>query len=329
MAWANVRLGNKKRGQFQFLIPVCEKEFPSMPDVLQPESKDEQKNFSVGIPMDSHGFYLRGSAHLDWGMKNRLSRIFNPADGHTVMLAFDHGYFMGPTSGLERMDLAIPPLLPHVDCLMCTRGALRACISPEVNKPLVLRCSTGVSILKELSNEVIGVTVEDALRLNATAVTTQVFVGGPHERESLDNMARLINEGLRYGVPSLGVTAVGRELVRDARYLGLATRILAELGVHFVKTYYCEPGFDEVVAGCPVPIVIAGGKKLPELDALTMCFKAIQQGAAGVDMGRNIFLAEDPVAMAQAVAAVVHKKETAQGAYDLYQSLKGKGSKKR
>jgi putative autoinducer-2 (AI-2) aldolase len=300
-----------------------------MPDVLPVDTKEEQKNFSVGIPMEAHGFFLRGSAHLDWGMKNRLSRIFNPGDGHTVMLAFDHGYFMGPTSGLERMDLAIPPLLPHVDCLMCTRGALRACIPPEVNKPLVLRCSTGVSILKELSNEVIGVTIEDALRLHATAVTTQVFVGGPHERESLDNMGRLINEGLRYGVPSLGVTAVGRELVRDARYLGLATRILAELGVHFVKTYYCEPGFDEVVAGCPVPIVIAGGKKLPEREALKMCFKAIQQGAAGVDMGRNIFLAEDPVAMAQAVAAVVHKKETAERAFDLYQSIKGKGPIKR
>jgi putative autoinducer-2 (AI-2) aldolase len=279
--------------------------------------------------MKTPGFFLRGSAHLDWGMKNRLARIFNPVDGCTVMLAFDHGYFMGPTSGLERMDLAIPPLLPYVDCLMCTRGALRTCIPPEINKPLVLRCSTGISILKELSNEVIGVTLEDALRMNAAAVTTQVFVGGPFERESLANMAQLINEGLRYGIPSLGVTAVGKELVRDARYLGLACRIVAELGAHFVKTYYCEPGFDEVVAGCPVPIVIAGGKKLPELDALKMCYKAIQQGAAGVDMGRNVFCSDDPVAMVQAVAAVVHKKEPPDKAFDLFHTIKsqraGKG----
>ena len=293
-----------------------------MPDVQtagKPES--EEKNFNVNTPMATPGFFLRGSAHLDWGMKNRLARIFNPTDGRTVMLAFDHGYIMGPTSGLERMDLAIPPLTGYVDCLMCTRGALRTCVPPDTNKPLVLRCSTGATVLKELSDEVIGVTVEEALRLNAAAITTQVYVGGVHERESLDNMARLINEGMRYGIPSLGVTAVGKEMARDARYLGLACRVVAELGVHFVKTYYCEPGFDEVVAGCPVPVVIAGGKKLPELDALKMCYKAIQQGAAGVDMGRNIFCAESPVAMVQAVRAVVHGNETPEKAHQLYLSL--------
>lgn len=299
-----------------------------MPDVIRADQKEEVKNFSVDIPMATPSFFLRGSAHLDWGMKNRLSRIFNPTNGRTVMLAFDHGYFMGPTSGLEPLDLVIPPLLPYVDCLMCTRGALRTCIPPEVRKPLVLRCSTGISILKELSNEVLGVTLEEAIRLNASAVTTQVFIGGPFERESLDNMAQLINEGQRHGIPSLGVTAVGKELVRDARYLGLACRIIAELGAHFVKTYYCEPGFDEVVAGCPVPIVIAGGKKLPELDALSMCFKAIQQGAAGVDMGRNIFCSEDPLAMAQAVAAIMHKNETAEKAFDLYQTIKNQRTRK-
>lgn len=287
----------------------------------------EKKDFRAGVPMDTPGFFLRGSAHLDWGVKNRLSRIFSPKTGRTVMLAFDHGYIMGPTSGLERMDLDIPPLVPHVDCLMCTRGALRACIGPETGKPVVLRCSTGATILKELSNEVIGVTVEEAVRLNAAAVTTQVYVGGPFEKETLANMAYLVNEGMRYGMPSLGVTAVGRELVRDARYLGLACRVVAELGVHFVKTYYCEPGFDEVVAGCPVPIVIAGGKKLPEDQALGMAWKAVDQGAAGVDMGRNIFLADDPVAMVRAVYAVVHDHLRPDKAFEMYQSLRSDRAK--
>lgn len=284
--------------------------------------ESEKKDFHVDVPMQTPGFFLRGSAHLDWGMKNRLSRIFNPKTGRTVMLAFDHGYIMGPTSGLERMDLAIPPLIPFVDCLMCTRGAVKSCVCPATNKPVVLRCSTGATILKELSNELIGVAVEDAIRINAAAITTQVYIGGSCEKETLANLAALINEGNRYGIPTLGVTAVGHELVRDSRYLGLACRVIAELGCHFVKTYYCEPGFDEVVAGCPVPIVIAGGKKLPELDALKMAYKAVSQGAAGVDMGRNIFLADDPAAMAQAVHAVVHGNEKPERAFEMYNSLK-------
>jgi len=294
-----------------------------------PESNEkqdaEQKDFGIGIPQETPGFFLKGSAHLPWGMKNRLSRIFNPRSGRTVMLAFDHGYIMGPTTGLERIDLSIPPLIPHVDCLMCTRGALQTCIRPETHLPVVLRCSTGATVLKDLSDEVIGVTLEDAIRLNAAAVTTQVYIGGEHEKETLDNLAHLINEGNRYGIPTLGVTAVGREMARDARYLGLATRVIAELGAHFVKTYFCEPGFDEVVAGCPVPVVIAGGKKLPELDALKMAYQAVDQGALGVDMGRNIFMADSPTAMAQAVRAVVHENKKPQEAFDLYQTLKNEG----
>lgn len=282
----------------------------------------EIKEFSIDIPAETSGFFLKGSAHLGWGMKNRLSRIFNPRSGRTVMLAFDHGYIMGPTSGVERIDLAIPPLIPFADCLMCTRGALQSCIPPEANKPVVLRSGTGATVLKELSNEVIGVTIEDALRLNAAAITTMVYIGEEHEKESLDNMARLINDGNRYGIPSLAVTAVGKAMKRDARYLGLATRVAAELGAHFIKTYYCEPGFDEVVAGCPVPVVIAGGKKLPERDALEMAWKAVDQGAMGVDMGRNIFLADDPVAMIQAVRAVVHDMEKPEKAFDLYNTIK-------
>ena len=286
--------------------------------------QEDQKNYGVGVPMETPGFFLKGSAHLQWGMKNRLSQIFNPKSGRTVMLAFDHGYIMGPTTGLERIDLVVPPLIQHVDCLMCARGALRSCIGPEVRKPVVMRCSTGATVLKELSNEVIGVTVEDALSMNAAAITTQVCIGAQYEKETLANLAYLINEGNRYGLPTLGVTAVGKEMVRDARYLGLACRVIAEVGAHFVKTYYCETDFDEVVAGCPVPIVIAGGKKLPEAKALEMAYKAIDQGAMGVDMGRNIFAAEDPAAMAQAVGAVVHKLEKADKAFQLYNDLKKK-----
>jgi putative autoinducer-2 (AI-2) aldolase len=293
-----------------------------MPDADAGKKPTQEKDFSVDVPQETPGFHLKGAAHLGWGMKNRLSRIFNPESGNTLMLAFDHGYIMGPTSGIERMDLAIPPLLPHVDCLMCTRGALQTCIPPATNKPVVMRCSTGATILKELSHEVIGVTVEDAIRLNASAVTTQVYIGGPGEKETLDNLARLINEGNRYGVATLGVTAVGRELSRDSRYLGLACRVIAELGAHFVKTYYCEPGFDEVVAGTPIPIVIAGGKKIPEPDALEMAYKAIDQGARGVDMGRNIFLADDPAAMAQAVRSIVHDGQTPDQALQMYNDLK-------
>ena len=294
-----------------------------MPDAEQ-SSSSKDKQYGIGIPMETPGFFLKGSAHLDWGMKNRLSQIFNPESGRTVMLAFDHGYIMGPTTGLERIDLVVPPLIPHVDCLMCTRGALRTSISPEVHKPVVMRCSTGATVLRDLSNEIIGVSVEEALALNAAAITTQACIGADYEKETLANMAHLINEGNRYGLPTLGVTAVGKEMVRDARYLGLACRVIAELGVHFVKTYYCEPGFDEVVAGCPVPVVIAGGKKLPEADALKMAYKAVDQGALGVDMGRNIFGADDPVAMAQAVGAVVHRFEKPEKAFEMYNDLKGK-----
>lgn len=294
-----------------------------MPDA-EGKGKADKKDFGIGIPMETPGFYLKGSAHLYWGTKNRLSRIFDPKSGHTVMLAFDHGYIMGPTTGLERMDLTIPPLMPYVDCLMCSRGALRSCINPETLKPVVMRCSTGATVLKDLSNEVIGVTIEEALALNASAVTTQVCIGAPYEKETLANLSYLINEGNRYGLPTLGVTAVGKEMVRDSRYLGLACRVIAELGAHFIKTYYCEPGFDEVVAGTSVPVVIAGGKKLPEREALHMAYKAIDQGAVGVDMGRNIFAAECPTAMAQAVRAVVHNNEKPDQALQMYNDLKCK-----
>ena len=282
----------------------------------------ESKNFHTEVGHATEGFFLKGSNSYDWGMKNRLARIFSSGSGNTVMLAFDHGYFQGPTTGLERIDLSINPLIPHADTLMLTRGILRSTIPPSTAKSLVLRASGGPSILKELSNEEIAMDMEDAVRLNACGVAVQVFIGGEHEKESVINMTRLVDLGSRYGIPTLAVTAVGREMTRDAKYFRLATRICAELGAHYVKTYFVEEGFDTVAACCPVPIVIAGGKKRPELDALKMAYNAIQQGANGVDMGRNIFQAESPVAMIQAVRSVVHERESPDKAFDLYNTLK-------
>lgn len=285
--------------------------------------KDEKlaAAFYPEIPQKSELFFLKGSNSLDWGMKNRLARIFNPSTGRTLMLAFDHGYFQGPTSGLERIDLKILPLIPYADSIMLTRGILRAIIPASTTKSVVLRVSGGPSILKELSNEGIAVDIEEAIRLNACAMAVQVFIGGEYEKETVLNMTKLIDLGTRYGIPTLAVTAVGREMQRDARYFRLACRICAELGAHFIKTYYVEDGFETVTASCPVPIVIAGGKKIPEIEALRMAYRAIQEGAAGVDMGRNIFQSEFPEAMIQAVRAIVHQNETPEKAFALYQEL--------
>lgn len=285
------------------------------------------KDFGLDRPADRQGFFLKGSAHLDWGMKNRLSQIFNPKTGRTVMLAFDHGYFQGPTTGLERIDLNIAPLAEHADVLMATRGALRSSISPATRKPVVLRASGGNSILGELSNETVAVDIDDAIRMNAAAMAAQVYIGAEFEHQSIKNVIKLIDTGMRYGVPTLAVTGVGKDMARDARYFGLSARIAAELGAHYVKTYYTETGFERVTAGCPVPIVIAGGKKLPEFEALDMAYKAIDQGAAGVDMGRNIFQAADPVAMIKAVARVVHELEKPEKAYQFYQDLKNSNAR--
>lgn len=283
------------------------------------------KDFGLDRPADTSSFFLKGSAHLDWGMKNRLSRIFNPKTGRTVMLAFDHGYFQGPTTGLERIDLHIAPLAEHADVLMATRGVMRSSISPTTQKPLVLRASGGNSILGDLSEETVAVNIEDGLRMNAVAMAAQVYIGAEFQHQSIKNVIKLIDTGLRYGMPTLAVTGVGKDMARDARYFGLSSRIAAEIGAQYVKTYFVEEGFERVVAGCPVPIVIAGGKKLPELDALDMAYKAIDQGAAGVDMGRNIFQADDPVAMIQAVSKVVHELEKPDQAFQMYNDLKGKG----
>lgn len=280
------------------------------------------KDYGLDRPQTMGGFHVKGASQLDFGMRHRLARIFRE-DGRTVMLAFDHGYFQGPTSGLERVDLSIVPLAPYADALMATRGIFRSVVPAHVDNALVLRASGGPSILKELSDERIAMDIVDAARIDAAAVAVQVFVGGPHETQSVHNMTQLVDAGLQYGIPVVGVTAVGKELTRDARYLGLATRIIAELGAQVVKTYYCEEGFEQVTAGCPVPVIMAGGKKLPSADALTMAYQAVDQGASGVDMGRNIFQRTAPEAMIQAVGAVVHDGVSPTDAHALYRELSG------
>ncbi len=259
---------------------------------------------------------------MDWGMKNRMCRIFQPETGRTVMLAIDHGYFLGPTSGLEEPDRTVETLLPHADSLMLTRGVLRRCIPSTSHTPVVLRVSGGTSILNELSNEGLTVDMEDALRVNASAVTLSVFVGEEGERTTLLNLAKLVDAGERYGVPVLAVTAVGKNMNRDQRYLGLACRICAELGAHMVKTYYCE-GFEELVKSTPVPIVIAGGKKIEEREAIQLAHDAVRDGASGVDMGRNVFQSDCPEGMIRAIRAVVQNDASPDDAYGIYRDAKG------
>jgi putative autoinducer-2 (AI-2) aldolase len=259
---------------------------------------------------------------MSWGLENRLAHIIRPETGRTVMLAIDHGYFLGPTKGLECPSTMCTPLVPHADTLMLTRGVLRNCIPSSTGTPIVLRVSGGTSVLQDdLSDETIITSVEECLRLNVAGMALSVFIGAPHQHQSIANLGRLVDEGERYGIPVVAVTAVGKDMARDARYLSLASRICAEMGAHVVKTYFCED-FEKVTSTCPVPIVVAGGKKLPEQEALQMTADAIAGGAVGVDMGRNIFQAESPSAMIEAVRAVVHRNATPQEAFDIYRERK-------
>jgi len=261
---------------------------------------------------------------MDWGMQNRLAKIIHPKDGRCLMLAVDHGYFLGPTERLEVPRRAINPLLPYADSLMLTRGILRTSVDPKYDIPIVLRVSGAISIIGEdLSKETITTSMEEAIRLNASCLAISIFVGSKYEHQTLANLARLVDEGEKYGIPVLAVTAVGKEMARDARYLGLACRIAAELGAHVVKTYYCD-NFEQVVKGCPVPLIIAGGKKLQEPDALKLAHDAMTNGAAGVDMGRNIWQSDWPVAMIKAVQAIVHNNADAKEAYGIFLEEKDK-----
>ena len=282
----------------------------------------EASAYGFNQPQKNEAFFLKGNENRGWGVKNRLARIFNPKSGHTVMLACDHGFIMGPTSGLERVDLTINPLIEYADCLMCTRGILRSVIPPTMSKPICLRSDGGTTILTDLNlNRVYD--VEDVVRLNASAMAVMVACGDKaSEMITTQNLVHTVDMGEKLGIPVLGVTAVGKDMARDARYFGLATRVCAENGASFVKTYYTEEGFEKVVAQCPVPIVIAGGKKLPEEQALELAYKAIQAGAAGVDMGRNVFQSAKPLAMMKAIAGVVHNGLTPKDAFQLYNDEK-------
>lgn len=255
---------------------------------------------------------------MDWGMTNRISKIIKPENGRCVMLAVDHGYFLGPTEKLEVPQKTIEPLLPYVDSIMLTRGVLRTSLPPISNVPIVLRVSGATSIIGEdLSNETITTSIEDAIRLNVSCLALSIFVGSKYEHQTLASLATLVDNGQKYGIPILAVTAVGKEMVRDARYLGLACRIAGELGAHVVKTYYCE-NFEKVIEGCPVPVIIAGGKKLAnEIDVLELTFNAINEGASGVDMGRNIWQSDHPIAMIKAVRSIVHEGFSIKEAADL------------
>lgn len=280
-------------------------------------------DYHLDVPAAQEGFYVKGAAHCGWGMKARLSRMFDPKSGNTVMLAFDHGYIMGPTAGLERIDLVIPPLIPYVDVLMGTRGVFQSCISPAAQVGRCLRVTYDSTVLYDDMSNGGGFAsdMENALRMNADCVAVQTFIGSAGESRSLELLCRTADAGARYGVPTLGVVAVGKEMERTEKFFLLATRVLAENGANIVKSYYCE-GFERVAAACPVPIVIAGGKKLPEAEALEMAYKAICEGARGVDMGRNIFQSDCPAGMAQAIGKVVHEGCTPQQAYEVYQEIK-------
>ena len=261
---------------------------------------------------------------MDWGLENRLSQIIKPKTGRTVMLAVDHGYFLGPTKNLEDAQSTIKPLLSYADALMLTRGILRTSVTPKTSAPIVLRVSGGSSIIgNDLSNEGITTSMEEAVRLNVSAVALSIFLGSEYEHQTLENLAFLVDEGQALGIPVLAVTAVGKELgKRDARFLALSCRIAAELGASFVKTYYCDE-FEKVIESCPVPVVIAGGPKLEtELDAFQMAYDAIQRGASGVDMGRNIWQNPHPIGMIKAIRAVVHKNASPQEALEIYNKNK-------
>lgn len=277
------------------------------------------KNYYVDTPDQIKGeFHVKGAQNLDWGMKKHLSKIFNEKSGNTVMFAFDHGYFMGSTAGLERLDIIIPKIAPEVDCLMGTRGALRSSVDPTWNKAIALRTTSGSSMINDdLSHEINAVDIDDSIRMNADCMAVQTFIGADGQLSSLDNLSKTINLGQRYSIPTMGVVAVGKDMDRTDKFFKLATRIVAELGANIIKTYYCD-NFEEVVAACPVPIVVAGGKKLPEKEALELAYKAIHGGAKGLDMGRNIFQSNHPTEMAKSIAKIVHEGYTDKEALDFY-----------
>jgi len=256
---------------------------------------------------------------MEWGMENRMAQLVQ-SDGHCLFLPVDHGYFQGPTRKLEQPRKTLKPILPYADAIFITRGVLRSSVDPDKSKPVILRVSGGTSMVgKDLANEGITTSMEEAIRLNVAAVGISIFVGSDYEKESLLNLAKLVDEGEKYGIPVMAVTAVGKELEkRDARYLALCSRIAAELGARVVKTYWCE-GFEKVTEGCPVPVVMAGGPRVDtELEVFEFVHDGMQKGAIGVNLGRNIWQNNNPVGMIKALRAIIHKKATPGEAQEIY-----------
>jgi putative autoinducer-2 (AI-2) aldolase len=298
-----------------------EREMADAGDILDARDVSEMPETEM-VSMKGKG--IKGGENLDWGMRNRLSRLIRE-DGHCQFLPIDHGYFQGPTRCLERPEETIKDLLPYADGLFVTRGVLRSAVDPDNETPIILRVSGGTSVVgKDLANEVITTSVEEMIRLNVAAVGISIFVGSEYEKESLENLAALINDCEDYGIPVMAVTAVGKELEkRTARYLALSCRIAAELGAKIVKTYYTAAGFEKVTNGCPVPVVIAGGPKCEtELEVFDFVYDGMQKGAIGVNLGRNVWQHPHPLAMMRALSAIIHESATPKHAVDIFETIR-------
>lgn len=280
---------------------------------------DKSNDIMINDYFDNYSFFLKGTEHMGWGIKNRLSRMFNPKTGRTVMLAFDHGSVLESTAGLDRLDAAVRPLIHYADSLMCTRGAVRSVVPPVTRKPVCLRFSAGATELSELNNDcVIG--IEDAVRLNASALGVTVALGDKYEAKMIGNLVNAVDAGYRYDIPVVAITSVSKQ-ARDASYYAMVARVCAENGANIVKTYYTEKNFARIVNKCPVPVIVAGGEKMPEQKSLTLCYRAMNEGAAGIDVGRNVFQSSSPVGMIKAISAIVHDNLDPDDAYQLFREL--------
>ena len=280
---------------------------------------DKNDDLVIHDLLGSQSFFLKGSDNMGWGIKNRMSRIFNPKTGRTVMLAFDHGSIMESTIGLERLDVSITPLIYYADSLMCTRGAVRSVINPTTRKPICLRYSAGSTELSELNNDCV-INIEDAVRLNASALAVTVALGSKYEAKTIENLVAASNDGYKYDIPVMAVASISKQEC-DAAYYAMHARVCAENGANIVDTYYTEKNFSKVVNSCPVPVIVSGGKKVSERKSLEFCYRAINDGAAGIDVGRNVFQSSSPVAMIKAISAVVHDNLFPEDAYQMFEEL--------
>lgn len=280
---------------------------------------EKNDDFIINDFFDHHSFFLKGTDNMGWGIKNRLSRIFNSKTGRTVMLAFDHGAVMESTAGLDRLDAAVLPLIYFADSLMCTRGAVRTIVPSTTRKPICLRYSAGTTELSEINNES-NLQIEDAIRLNASALAVTVALGDKYEAQMIKNLMAAVNDGYTYDIPVMAVTSINKQ-DSDAAYYAMVARVCAEHGASIIKTYYTEKHFSKIITKCPVPVIVAGGVKMAEQKSLEMCYRAVNDGAAGIDVGRNVFQSSSPVAMIKAISAIVHDNLIPGDAYQLFREL--------